>query len=139
MDKNYMSEIAKMLGVELDEEFMIEDSDGNLIKIGFYKLTNVGCFYKETQNQKFLENGNGVFLGILQGTYRIRKLPWEPKYNDEYYYPTNEFKTVGCYKWGNSCCDLAYKEAGFVFRTKEECEAALPGLRRKYLENKEGD
>lgn len=29
--------------------------------------------------------------------------------------------------------DIALKEAGMIFKTKEECEAALPELRKKYL------
>lgn len=35
--------------------------------------------------------------------------------------------------WENTPSEISLKEAGLVFRTKEECEAALPALRKKYL------
>ena len=37
---NYMSEVAKMLGVELEEEFKINDGSTNN-----FKLTNSGLFW----------------------------------------------------------------------------------------------
>lgn len=72
-------------------------------------------------------------LALLRGALIVKKLPWQPKYGEEYYYPSSYFEIVLSAKWGNYCCDFAYKEANLIFRTKEECEAALPELRKKYL------
>lgn len=138
MIKNYMEDIAKMLGIELDEEFMIENADGHLIDVGFYRLTKVGCYYRTCDSSKMNGIGDGKFLGILQGQFKIRKLPWQPKSGDKYYCPANNFKGVLCTHWADSdwadsVCDFAFKEAGFIFKTYEECMAALPKLRKKYL------
>lgn len=43
------------------------------------------------------------------------------------------FEDVDFDNWSNHPIDFALKEAGMIFRTKEECEAALPELRKKYL------
>lgn len=133
MTKNYMADIAKMLGVELEEEFMIEDADGYLIDTDFYSITKVGCFYRASDNSKNNGVDNGKLLGILQGQFKIRKLPWQPKAGDEYYYPACNFTDVFSTNWKDSVVDFAYKEAGFIFKTYEECRAALPELRKKYL------
>lgn len=133
MAKNYMQDVAKMLGVELGEEFMIEDADGYLIDPDFYSITKVGCFYRASDNSKNNGVGNGKLLGILQGQFKIRKLPWQPRKGDKYYRPSAYFKCVDVALWEGYSSDFALKEAGMIFRTKEECEAALPNMRAKYL------
>lgn len=133
MIKNYMEDVAKMLGIELDEEFMIENADGHLIDAGFYRLTKVGCYYRTCDSSKMNGIGDGKFLGILQGQFKIRKLPWQPDAGDEYYYPSFDLKRVSYSRWNNETFDFAYKEAGFIFKTYEECEASLATLREKYL------
>ena len=124
MAKNYMADVSKMLGVELGEEFKIDGS--NLI-------------------YKFLENGlcckcDGAwlpakhqFLDLIKGELEIVKLPWQPKKGDEYYYPGEGFNNICRALWENTVFGFAYKEAGLIFKTYEECEAALPELRKKYL------
>ena len=134
MAKNYMQDVARMLGVELGEEFMIEDADGYLIDTNVYNLTEIGCFYSTNRNDISAGSGNGRFLGILQGSFKIRKLPWQPKVGDKYFYPNAEFEHAWCSEWKNYSLDFALKEAGMIFRTVEACEAALPELRKKYLE-----
>lgn len=133
MAKNYMQDVARMLGVELGEEFMIEDADGYLIDTNVYNLTEIGCFYSKNRNDISAGSGNGRFLGILQGSFKIRKLPWQPGLCDAYYYPNHTFRSVEGNLWDNSAIDFALKEAGMIFKTKAECEAALPELRKKYL------
>ena len=133
MAKNYMQDVAKMLGVELGEEFMIEDADGYLIDTDFYRITKVGCFYRASDNSKNNGVGNGKLLGILQGQFKIRKLPWQPKTNEAYYRPAYKFFGVASEVWTDNPYDYAFKEAGMIFKTKKECEAALPNMRAKYL------
>ena len=133
MTKNYMADIAKMLGVELKEEFMIEDADGYLINTDFYNIIKAGCFRRASDNSKNSGVDNGKLLGILQGRFKIRKLPWKPETNKTYYRPSRKFFNVTTEIWTNNPYDFAFYETGMVFRTKEECEAALPELRKKYL------
>lgn len=134
MTKNYMQDVAKMLGVELKEEFMIEDADGYLINTDFYNIIKAGCFRRASDNSKNSGVDNSKLLGILQGRFKIRKLPWQPRKGDKYYHPASNFKDIYYAGWENTIFDIALKEAGMIFRTAEECEAALPELRKKYLE-----
>lgn len=125
MAKNYMADVARMLGVELEEEFKISN-DAHI-----YRITKYGVEYMLAN--KMWNRDTFALLKLLNGEIEIIKLPWQPKGGDEYYYPVCNFKDVSCTNWVDSIVDLAYKEAGFIFKTYEECEAALPELRKKYL------
>lgn len=124
MTKNYMQDVAKMLGVELGEEFKIEGS--NLI----YKFLENGLYFRCIEGWL---PAIYQFLDLIKGELEIVKLPWQPKEGDVYYYPGDKFNAVYHSIWGNSVFCFAFKEAGFIFKTYEECEAALPALREKYL------
>ena len=124
MAKNYMADVAKMLGVELGEEFKINGS--NLI----YKFFENGLYFRSIEGWL---PARYQFLDLIKGECNIVKLPWQPKKGDVYYYPVSNFKDVCCTNWAYSVCDFAFKEAGLIFKTYEECEAALPELRKKYL------
>ena len=123
MAKNYMPEIAKMLGVELGEIF---------------KMTNYNSLYRFTERGLEFEGTAGWCLSeriewLLTGRNKILKLPWRPKEGDRYYFPATDFQYSCPETWDNHPIDFALKEAGMAFKTKEECEAALPELRKKYL------
>lgn len=125
MAKNYMADVARMLGVELEEEFHLKDSNV------FYKIANKGLCYKF--NTTWYPSSNDLFVKLMTGEVEIVKLPWKPKEGDVYYRPWRYFKGVTSTYWNNAVEDFALKEAGMIFRTAEECEAALPALRKKYL------
>ena len=124
MAKNYMADVARMLGVELGEEFKTEGS--NLI----YKFLENGLYFRCIEGWL---PAVYHFLDLIKGELEIVKLPWQPKGGDEYYYPACNFTDVFSTNWTYSVVDFAYKEAGLIFKTYEECEAALPALRKKYL------
>lgn len=124
MAKNYMADVAKMLGVELEEEFKIDSSD----KV--YKFFKNGlCF----QCGGAWLRADSNLIDLIKGDSKIVKLPWQPKKGDEYYYPGEGFNNICRALWGNTVFGFAYKEAGLIFKTYEECEAALPELRKKYI------
>lgn len=123
MAKNYMPEIAKMLGVEVGEIFKMTDYNS------LYRFTERGLEFKGTAGWCLSER----IEWLLTGRNEILKLPWQPKEGDKYYHPASNFKDIYYAGWGNTIFDIALKEAGMIFRTKEECEAALPELRKKYL------
>lgn len=124
MAKNYMADVAKMLGVELEEEFKIDSSD---------------TIFKFYENELWHQCGgmwlrtNSHLIDLIKGDSKIVKLPWQPKKGDKYYTPSTDFDRAICYCWKGYSSDFALKKVGMVFRTKEECEAALPELRKKYL------
>lgn len=125
MAKNYMQDVARMLGVELGEEFKL---DGRETK---YKFTENGLYFYASDG--WWQCSSVLLPRILRGNVEIVKVPWQPKGGDEYYYPACNFKDVFSTNWTYSVVDFAYKEAGLIFKTYEECEAALPELRKKYL------
>lgn len=123
MAKNYMPEIAKMLGVEVGEIFKMTDYNS------LYRFTERGLEFKGTAGWCLSER----IEWLLTGRNEILKLPWQPKEGDRYYSPATDFQYSYPETWDNHPIDFALKEAGMAFKTKEECEAALPELRKKYL------
>lgn len=130
MAKNYMADVARMLGVELGEEFKIDSSDTicKFFENGLF-LRCCGTWLRADSN----------LINLIKGDSKIVKLPWQPKGGDEYYYPACDFKDIFSTNWSYSVSDFAYKEAGLIFKTYEECEAALPALRKKYLGGKNNE
>ena len=124
MAKNYIADVAKMLGVELGEKFKIDGS--NLI----YKFFDNGLYFRCIEGWL---PAKYQFLDLIKGECNIVKLPWTPKTNKAYYRPSRKFFGVTSEVWTDNPYDYAFKEAGMIFRTAEECEAALPELRKKYL------
>lgn len=125
MAKNYMADVARMLGVELEEEFKL---DGRETK---YKFTENGLYFYAPDG--WWQCSNVLLPKILKGELEIIKLPWQPKKGEKYYTPSTDFDRAICYCWKGYSSDFALKEIGMVFKTEEECKAALPELRKKYL------
>lgn len=129
MAKNYMQDVARMLGLELGDEFKFRDYN-NLDYYG--KITDKGVYIRSEVKKDWRYDGT-VLQDILTRAYKIEKLPWQPKVGDKYFYPNAEFEHAWCSEWKNYSLDFALKDAGMLFRTAEACEAALPELRKKYL------
>lgn len=115
-----MPEIAKMLGVELEEQFIVHLSNGKenvvLKHNGFYSVNQYGDIIRD----------NSILLSkLLQGyyNYKIEKLPWEPKRGERYYFPSITDKCVVSNFWDGATMELALKAFGYIYRTKEEAEA----------------
>lgn len=123
MAKNLIPEIAKMLGVELGEEFKIKGRE-----YIFHFVDNGLIAYRADGSVLPYENCLAHFMWLINGEEEIVKLPWKPKIGEEFY----TFTLVQC-KWvvrtdwwseGPYCCAMFDK--GWVYRTREEAEAALP-------------
>lgn len=143
MAKNLIPEIAKMLGVEIGEEFKVKRVDGYT--------------YRFTSNELKLTYGNDIemstiatnnaLVALLKGVDEIVKLPWKPKEGDAFYsfrclgsdfkgfgyIPEKSdytWRVEGC-TWNNSAVAFALFKAGWVYRTREEAEAALPAVAKE--------
>lgn len=123
MSKNLMTEICKNLNIELGEEFKIKGYDGLT-----YKLTDNGLELTAVDGQKAKWFDHGVLNSLLKGKLEIIKLPWKPKKGDAYF----TFELLGgkwvvrSFWWGGFPNEYALLDKGWVYRTKEEAEAALP-------------
>ena len=110
---NYMSEVAKMLGVEIGEEF--ECSNGFS-----YKFTELGII-NVNDNYKREEVYDRVLLQILIGNYTIKRKPWKPKLDEEYYY-VDETGYACSDPWVDSAFDFVFYKIGNCYKTKEDAE-----------------
>lgn len=63
---------------------------------------------------------------------QIVKLKWKPKFEEVYYTPSfNEFGfEQNVYRWGKDDIDSKLYEMGWVFRTKQECQAFCDRLNK---------
>lgn len=123
MSKNIIPEIAKMLGVEINESFKLAEYDN--------------VTFRFTENRFWQENGNlceersDILAMLLAGNEKIVKLPWKPKkgelvYTFCYCIGSNDRWTVTWRHWENRVEEIALLKAGWVYRTRAEAEAALP-------------
>ena len=124
MDRNLMPEIMKMLGVEYNEKFQLDNYGTESAK------GNLFCFNENNGLLMIYPDGvscsaNELVYGILCGYYKIVKLPWEPKHCDAYYVLTVETGRIECYSWGATSFDLAVKSLGIIYRTEAEAKAHL--------------
>lgn len=131
MGKNYMPEVAQMLGVEVGEPFDILLESGEIRDYSPYKFTNetmVDCVGDEASNW--------MLFGLLRGNYTIKKRPWRPKYRDEYWIVTTDGSAGWRYFRKDHTEHLANLNMGNCFPTEEAAEAAVPEMLAKFEEIK---
>lgn len=132
MAKNLIPEIAKMLGVELNEEFKIKGREGVI-----YKFIVDGLIVSDDDAEKVYTTANMPLIGLVRGDIEIVKLPWKPKAGEQYYSFGGRFfgdPTVWIVVdviWQGLAYDVAMFDKGWVYRTKEEAQAALPSVAKE--------
>ena len=118
MAKNLIPEIAKMLGVEVGEEFTIENADRKETVV----LAMDGLHVIQPNNVLGPDHGK-LLSNVLQGFYEVKKKPWEPKKGDRYFYPAMLYGKVTCGLWDDKTMDYTLKALGMLYHTREEAEA----------------
>ena len=117
---NLMLEVAKLLGVNIGEEFIIENKDRKetvvLAMDGFHVI----------QPNNVVGPDHGKLLSkVLQGLYAVKKIPWEPQEGDMYYVLNTRALFIESFMWDNGTFDYLAKNMGIIYRTKAEAEAHL--------------
>lgn len=113
-----------MLGVEIGEEFKVK-GDNELT----YRFTNNGLKLTHDSDIELAKiAANVAFVDLVNGKDEIVKLPWKPRKGETYY--TFELLSgkwvVNQLWWAGSPYGYAILDKGWLFRTKEEAEDALP-------------
>jgi hypothetical protein len=130
MAKNLIPEIARMLGVELGEAFKIKGDDELT-----YRFTNAGLKLTHDSGIEIsVISADVAFAALVKGTDEIIKLPWKPKFGDRYFgvFEFNGKLMVCRYDiWRETIAEKAQYRCGWVYRTKEEAEAALPKVAKE--------
>lgn len=78
---NHMKEVAKLLGVELEEVFRLEKYES------YFRFTRE-YFESSLDGNNWSIAHNLTLLAVLNGAATIKKLPWKPKYDEKYYIPS---------------------------------------------------
>jgi hypothetical protein len=129
MSKNFIPQIAQMLGVELGEGFKIKGED----ELMTYRFNSDGLqvTYGDGIELSYIST-NSAFVALVNGTDEIVKLPWKPKEGASYWtfilYDCDIRLGIEPRKWTNDMFDFAFLKAGWIYRTCEEAEAALPAV-----------
>jgi len=117
----HMKEVAKMLGVELNENFKVKRYSG---ETGPYALDNNRLYYvgNKRSDPKMLQE-------LLNGELEIVKLPFKPKDGEPYWFWCSpiggggEVSKVYCRFGGDSLMCRECYMLGNCYRTEQECLA----------------
>ncbi len=112
MSKNHMADVAKMLGVELGEEFDVKYSNYNP-----YKITNEGLVDCKGEARE------SVLMKIITEKFEIVKKPWKPKTGEIYYHILLSGDVSSTTFDEENGFDMMKVRLGNCFRTREEAEA----------------
>lgn len=105
--KNYMKQIAEMLGVEFGEEFQITTSKMK------YVLYENGLFC--VADDKCCDN---VLINILKGYAQIKRIPWMPEYGDVYWNISRNGSVCSCI-WCDDFIDILCYKLGNCYQTEK--------------------
>lgn len=131
MSKNLIPQIAHMLGVELGEEFKIKGAADWML----FHFEEHGLRVRNVDEKVELSDGvdSALFERLLGGYLEIIKLPWKPKMYEEYWTfgKLGKQLIVGALIWKELPYEILLLGKGWVYRTRAEAEAALPGVAKE--------
>lgn len=128
MAKNLIPEIARMLGVEIGEEFKVEGVADKTYKFIIDEL--IVCDEKNA-NHGYV-SANMMLVSLAKGDANLIKLPWKPKKGDAYFTFVLMVALMGdkwvvrSSRWGGLPNEYALLDKGWVYRTETEAQDALP-------------
>ena len=129
---NKMMEVAKLLGVEFDEEFSTTESSIR------YKLTKRGLqSYNITR--AWWEDASHTLTKLLTGYIDVELSPWEPKIDETYYIPRPDTESrFAVTRWQGGENDVYRYSQGLVYKTSREAielaEEMLDVARKKFAD-----
>lgn len=125
MGKNYIPEVAKILGVEIGEEFNLLNEDGEVTTGSPYKLEDNGFIncYGTSQSHALIE--------ILRGDYTIQEPPWKPKQGNLCWFIKTD-GTVCLDRFTVDSQHLSMLSMGNCFSEASEAEAHIEEMVEKY-------
>ena len=119
---NYYKQFAEMLGLELDQECVLTDVDGNTKGELIYKFTEDGLLYKSPTLVKWSKSSSGTILRLLNGDYKVVSKPWKPEKGGKYFYYAKALGQTVYKIWIDENYDLLLWKTGNCFKTREEAE-----------------
>ena len=112
---NYMAEVAKLLGVKLEEQFEYENLPGIPFKFTEHGLECLGPakISRDVMNE--------ALVRMITGCSKIKRKPWKPKYGD-YYWAVSADPTHSLYyiEWEDSPSDYSNYKLGNCYKLASE-------------------
>ena len=118
---SHMKEVAKLLGVELEEEFRITGFPENCR----HKLNKEGL-WRYNEERDWWNDDSCALTRLLGGDARVIKLLWKPQKCAPYYIPCIVAQSEHMYSmfyWNDDNYDKEYYRMGLVCKTPEEAVA----------------
>ena len=120
---NHMTEVAKMFGVKVGDEFEFAYKIGNIRGTAYF--TEYSFIVKDADvpaNVKLSDWESMVLAALLYGDAEITRKPWIPEDNERFYVVLRS--GIVTYKFWDDCTSYCnYYKIGNLYRTYEEAEA----------------
>ena len=119
---NYWKQFAEMLGLELEQEFVLTDVDGNRKNELTYKITEYGPLCRSLIVNGWITVSLITFKKIMNGDYKVVTKPWKPKKGEKYWFYLYVTKEIIYSRWVDGTYDLLLWKVGNCFKTEEEAK-----------------
>ena len=117
---NYMSKIAEMLGVEINEEFKVRSTKYTQnVNSEIFVFTKVGITTDDGITR------NDILIDLLLGVLEIVKLPWKPKDRELVWYVDADRKIRSVEFSDSNCRDLFLYKLGMLYRSLDGVKAHI--------------
>ena len=134
---NYYKQFAEMLGLELEQEFILTYADGNRENKYTYKFTEDGLEYKSPTFTNWSISSLGTIGSLLNGDVKAVPKPWKPKKGELYWFYSktlNQAVSRNCYAENYALC---LWKCGNCFRTEEEAKTKGKEIMEKLVKEYE--
>ena len=119
---NKWKQFAEILELDLEQEFLLTDVDGNTKGELIYKFTEDGLLYKSPTLVKWSKSSSGTIVRLLNCDYKVVPKPWKPKIEEKYWYYSDVLEEAKYITWYDSFLNLLLWKTGNCFKTREEAE-----------------
>lgn len=120
---NYYKQFAEMLGLELEQEFVLTDDDGKRKDVYTYKITEDGVLYKSPTFVNWSVNSLGTVGKLLNGDVKAVPKPLKLEVGEIHWHYSVTLKRAVTRKWCNGNYDLLLWKCGNCFKTEKEANA----------------
>ena len=138
---NHWKQFAEILELDLEQEFVLTDVDGNTKGELIYKITEDGLLYKSPPFINWSISSLGTIGKLLDGDAKAFPKPFKPKKGDNYFYysDSTNFCGINSIVWIGGVLDFLLWKSGNCFKTREEAEAKgkeiMVQIQKEYDEN----
>ena len=133
----YWEQFAEILGLELEQEFILVSPDGTKVSNDLYKITENGLFYKKRKDGVWLSEPSTTLSSLLQGLCKAVPKPWKPEKGEAYWHYSKVWGQATFRKWEGTLDDLCTWKCGSCFRTEEEANTKGKEIMEKLVKEYE--